>query len=182
MSSPVREQPFQAAQHESRTRVPLRDRLIHPRPDCWRLTKEGMLSGTHRNSLQEQVIYGRPALEALTDLAKAFGAHRLMITSTASLAGPGGLAQHLAKDYGAGSEATVELAEYGHRCRMRTGHLDGECSFDFIFRLGARDHREGGIHGCFRNCAKRRTRRSLNLEQRGVHEIARHRAEGFVQQ
>ena len=51
-----------------------------------------MLSGTHRNSLQEQVIYGRPALEALTDLAKAFGAHRLMITSTASLAGPGGLA------------------------------------------------------------------------------------------
>jgi maleylacetate reductase len=60
-----------------------------------------MLSGTHRNSLQEQVIYGRPALEALTDLAKAFGAHRLMITSTASLAGPGGLAQRLAKDSGA---------------------------------------------------------------------------------
>ena len=47
------------------------------------------------------------------------------------------------------SEATVELAEYGHRCRMRTGHLDGERSFDFIFRPGARDHREGGIHGCF---------------------------------
>ncbi|MGD0335455.1 MAG: iron-containing alcohol dehydrogenase [Xanthobacteraceae bacterium] len=63
--------------------------------------KDDMLSGTHRNSLQEQVIYGRPALEALTDLGKAFGAHRLMITSTASLAGPGGLAQHLAKNYGA---------------------------------------------------------------------------------
>jgi maleylacetate reductase len=60
-----------------------------------------MLSGTHRNSLQEQVIYGWPALEALTDLSKAFGAHRLMITSTASLAGPGGLAQRLAKNYGA---------------------------------------------------------------------------------
>jgi hypothetical protein len=79
----------------------LRDRLLHPRRECRRLTKDGMLSGTHRNSLQEQVIYGRPALEALTDLAKAFGAHRLMITSTASLAGPGGLAQHLAKDTGA---------------------------------------------------------------------------------
>jgi hypothetical protein len=39
-----------------------------------------MLSGTHRNSLQEQVIYGRPTLEALTDLGNAFGAHRLMIT------------------------------------------------------------------------------------------------------
>jgi maleylacetate reductase len=61
-----------------------------------------MLNGTHRNSLQEQVIYGRPVLEALTDLGKVFGAHRLMITSTASLAGPGGLAQRLAKDYGAG--------------------------------------------------------------------------------
>src|SRR5579859_630978 len=60
-----------------------------------------MLSGTHRNSLQEQVIYGRPALEALTELAGAFGARRLMITSTASLAGPGGLAEQLAKGLGA---------------------------------------------------------------------------------
>ena len=60
-----------------------------------------MLSGTHRNSVQEQVIYGRPALDALTELAKAFGARRLMITSTASLAGPGGLAERLAKGLGA---------------------------------------------------------------------------------
>ena len=59
-----------------------------------------MLSGTHRNSLQEQVIYGRPALEALRDLAKAFGARRLMITSTASLAGPDGLARRLAAELG----------------------------------------------------------------------------------
>ncbi|HEX4198390.1 MAG TPA: iron-containing alcohol dehydrogenase [Caulobacteraceae bacterium] len=59
-----------------------------------------MLSGTHRNSLQEQVIYGRPALEALRDLAKAFGAQRLMITSTASLAGPDGLARRLAAELG----------------------------------------------------------------------------------
>ena len=64
MSSPVREQPFQAAQHESRPLVPLRDRLLHPRRDCRRLKKDDMLSGTYRNSLQEQVIYGRPALEA----------------------------------------------------------------------------------------------------------------------
>ena len=49
------------------------------------------------------------------------------------------------------------------------------------FRRGGRDHREGGIHGCFRNSAKRRTSRSLNLEQRGVHEIARRRAKGFVE-
>jgi maleylacetate reductase len=59
-----------------------------------------MLSGTHRNSLQEQVIYGRPSREALAELAKAFGAARLMITSTASLAGEGGLARTLAAELG----------------------------------------------------------------------------------
>ena len=60
-----------------------------------------MLTGTHRNSLQEQVIYGRPALEAVKDLAKAYGAMRLMIVTTASLAGPDGLATRLARDLGA---------------------------------------------------------------------------------
>jgi maleylacetate reductase len=59
-----------------------------------------MLSGTHRNSLQEQVVYGRPAREVLAELAGAFGARRLLITSTASLAGPGGLAHRLAADLG----------------------------------------------------------------------------------
>jgi len=59
-----------------------------------------MLSGTHRNSLQEQVIYGRPVLEAVSELAKGFGAQRLMITTTASLAGPDGLARRLASDLG----------------------------------------------------------------------------------
>ncbi|MFI4975022.1 MAG: iron-containing alcohol dehydrogenase [Caulobacterales bacterium] len=59
-----------------------------------------MLSGTHRNSLQEQVIYGRPALEALGELARTFGAQRLMITSTASLSRPDGLAHRLARDLG----------------------------------------------------------------------------------
>ena len=59
-----------------------------------------MLNGIHRNSLQEQVIYGRPALEALAELAAGFSARRLMITTTASLAGPDGLATRLAKDLG----------------------------------------------------------------------------------
>jgi maleylacetate reductase len=59
-----------------------------------------MLSGTHRNSVQEQVIYGRPALEAVTELARSFGATRLLIASTGSLSGPGGLATRLAKDLG----------------------------------------------------------------------------------
>ena len=59
-----------------------------------------MLTGTHRNSLQEQVIYGRPAREALLELAKAFGVRRLMITTTASLAGDGGPARALAGELG----------------------------------------------------------------------------------
>lgn len=59
-----------------------------------------MLTGTHRNSLQEQVIYGRPVLEAVKDLAKAYGAGRIMIVTTASLAGPDGLATRLGRDLG----------------------------------------------------------------------------------
>jgi maleylacetate reductase len=59
-----------------------------------------MLSGTHRNSLQEQVIYGRPALETVRELAAAFGARRLLITTTASLAGPDGQAARLATGLG----------------------------------------------------------------------------------
>lgn len=54
-----------------------------------------MLSGTHRNSLQEQVVYGRPALDVVRELADAWGARRVMITTTASLDGVDGLASGL---------------------------------------------------------------------------------------
>lgn len=54
-----------------------------------------MLSGTHRNSLQEQVVYGRPALEVVRELAATWGARRVMITTTASLDGVDGLATGL---------------------------------------------------------------------------------------
>jgi maleylacetate reductase len=59
-----------------------------------------MLTGTHRNSLQEQVIYGRPAREAVAELAKQFGAGRLLLTTTKSLAGAGGVTERLADDLG----------------------------------------------------------------------------------
>ena len=55
-----------------------------------------MLSGTHRYSRQEEVIYGRPAAEALADTARALGARRILLTTTRSLAGPEGLARTLA--------------------------------------------------------------------------------------
>ncbi|MBV8683330.1 MAG: iron-containing alcohol dehydrogenase [Caulobacteraceae bacterium] len=59
-----------------------------------------MLTGTHRNPIQEQVVYGRPALEAVSDLARQFGSGRVLVTTTASLASEGGLARRLAEGLG----------------------------------------------------------------------------------
>jgi maleylacetate reductase len=60
-----------------------------------------MLSGIHRNPRQEQVVYGRPAAEAVAEAAEAQGAHRVMIATSRSLAGPEGLATKLAGALGA---------------------------------------------------------------------------------
>ncbi len=57
-----------------------------------------MLSGVHRYPRQEQVIYGRPAAGAVAELAKAYGASRLLIATTRSLAE--GLAAGLAAELG----------------------------------------------------------------------------------
>ncbi|HZZ70006.1 MAG TPA: iron-containing alcohol dehydrogenase [Phenylobacterium sp.] len=45
-----------------------------------------MISGIHRFTRQEQVAYGRPAAAVLKELAAAYGARRLLIVTTASLA------------------------------------------------------------------------------------------------
>src|SRR5664279_1770003 len=82
-----------------------------------------MLSGTHRNSVQEQVVYGRPALDALADLAKGLGTRRLCITSTASLAGPGGLAERLAAGL---AEARRQPLGQAARSRQGSGAGDAE--------------------------------------------------------
>jgi maleylacetate reductase len=57
-----------------------------------------MLSGTHRFPGQDQVTYGRPAAEVVKALAASYGARRLIITTTASLAD--GLAATVAADLG----------------------------------------------------------------------------------
>jgi maleylacetate reductase len=44
-----------------------------------------MLSGTHHFPRQDLVTYGRPAVESLRELAATYGAHRLLIVTTASL-------------------------------------------------------------------------------------------------
>lgn len=57
-----------------------------------------MLAGAHRFPGQDQVVYGRPAAEVVRELAKAWGAARILITTTASL--KDGLAAKLAADLG----------------------------------------------------------------------------------
>ena len=60
-----------------------------------------MLSGIHRNPRQEEVVYGRPAAEAVAEAAEAQGARRVMIATSRSLGGPEGLATKLAVALGA---------------------------------------------------------------------------------
>ncbi len=55
-----------------------------------------MLNGIHRHPKQDEVIYGRPAAEVLRDVAQSYGANRLLLVTTRSLAGPGGVAERLA--------------------------------------------------------------------------------------
>jgi maleylacetate reductase len=45
-----------------------------------------MLNGVHRHPKQDEVVYGRPAAEALSDATRVYGAARLMIITTRSLA------------------------------------------------------------------------------------------------
>ena len=57
-----------------------------------------MLTGTHRFPRQDQVVYGRPAAEVVRELAAAWGAQRLLVTTTRSLAD--GLAREVADALG----------------------------------------------------------------------------------
>jgi len=45
-----------------------------------------MLTGAHRFPRQDQVVYGRPAAEVVAELARGWGAGRILLTTTRSLA------------------------------------------------------------------------------------------------
>ncbi|MGH6957424.1 MAG: hypothetical protein ACREEW_12240, partial [Caulobacteraceae bacterium] len=60
-----------------------------------------MLSGVYRQSLQDRVVYGRPAGEALAELLADYGKARALVVSTRSISGPGGLAAEIADGLGA---------------------------------------------------------------------------------
>ena len=59
-----------------------------------------MISGTHRNVAPEQVVYGQPAAEALSGLAKDFQAQRLLLITTRSLDRDDGVVAALADALG----------------------------------------------------------------------------------
>jgi maleylacetate reductase len=59
-----------------------------------------MSSGTHRYFLQERVIYGRPAAEAVAEEVEASAAERVFLTTTRSLAGAEGLPATIAAKLG----------------------------------------------------------------------------------
>jgi len=59
-----------------------------------------MMSGTHRYPRQEEVVYGRPAADALAETARAHSCERLFVISTRSLGGADGLASNVAKHLG----------------------------------------------------------------------------------
>ncbi|HVY88489.1 MAG TPA: iron-containing alcohol dehydrogenase [Hyphomonadaceae bacterium] len=59
-----------------------------------------MIVGQHRFPRQDAVVYGREAAEAVIDLARRYGAKRLMVMTTRSLGGPEGPAVKLAEDLG----------------------------------------------------------------------------------
>ena len=54
-----------------------------------------MLSGVHRQTLQDRVVYGRPAAQVLGELLDAYGKRRALVVSTRSLSGQGGLARQI---------------------------------------------------------------------------------------
>src|SRR4051794_24245082 len=59
-----------------------------------------MITGIHRHPKQEEVVYGRPAAEAVNDAAATYGARRILIVTSRSLGGEGGLATRLAAALG----------------------------------------------------------------------------------
>ena len=59
-----------------------------------------MLTGSHRTPRQDEVVYGRPAADTVARLADGYGAKRLLIVTTRSLAGERGLGTRLARTLG----------------------------------------------------------------------------------
>ncbi len=97
-----------------------------------------MISGAYRFPRQDTVIYGRPAHEAVADLAKRYNASRLFILTTKSLGGPEGLAAKLAANLGALCVGTFDaIASHSPRADVIAGAAAARAAnADLLIALG----------------------------------------------
>jgi len=97
-----------------------------------------MISGTHKYSRQEEVVYGRPAAEALADVACVRLSTRILVVTTRSLGGPGGLASKIATGLGercAGVFAGVR-AHSPREDVLEGARRAGEAGADLLLAVG----------------------------------------------
>lgn len=95
-----------------------------------------MITGAYRFPRQDTVIYGRPAHEAVIDLAKRYNAKRLFILTTRSLAS--NLAAKLASDLGPLCVGTFSaIASHSPRSDVISGAIAArEAKADLLIALG----------------------------------------------
>jgi len=87
-----------------------------------------MLSGVHRQTLLDRVVYGRPAGQVLGELLDAYGKRRALVVSTRSLSGPDGLAREIA-------------AALGERCAGFYGEISAHSPRDTVIAAAAEARR-----------------------------------------
>ncbi len=97
-----------------------------------------MIRGAHRFPRQDMVVYGRPAHEAVIDLAKRYEASRLFLMTTRSLGGPSGLAAKLAADIGPACVGVFDaIASHSPRADVIAGAAAArEAGADLLVALG----------------------------------------------
>jgi len=97
-----------------------------------------MIKGAYRFPRQDTVIYGRPAHEAVAELAARYNASRLFLLTTRSLGGPSGLAAKLAADLGPLCVGTFEaIASHSPRADVIAGAAAARAAnADLLVALG----------------------------------------------
>jgi maleylacetate reductase len=97
-----------------------------------------VIAGTHRFPRQDAVVYGKPAAQAVQELAKRYGASRIMILTTRSLGGKDGLAARLAGELGDACVGVFDaIASHSPRADVVAGaRAAREAKVDLLIALG----------------------------------------------
>lgn len=97
-----------------------------------------MITGAYRFPRQDAVIYGRPAHEAVVELAKTYNASRVFVLTTRSLGGPEGAAARLCAALGPLCAGTFDaIASHSPRADVIAGAAAArEAGADLLVALG----------------------------------------------